>query len=279
MRLGHPPPHSQSFDNASVHALITERVYLERCQASVHALITERVNASVHALITERVYLESLLMSGPTRALIRGMHIWTWMEWKLSGEVDEGIAGEAPRPMDPIMVVMVILWRVEGILKEADTRMRDGDETSRWQLTDARPSLATLRQARQVLLTRIKRCSNGNRLSTLCRRCTAPGSCHCHVGREEIQCWMCNDHMNQATSTVPERWILVDALICNLLKIGTSLIEKVVDVRPHPESISRTTQDRVQFKAHIKGWKGVAERRKWTGPLVKCGKEELTDEV
>ncbi len=46
------------------------------------------------------------------------------------GEVDEGIACETPWSMDPIMVVMVILWRVEGILKETDTRMRDGDETS-----------------------------------------------------------------------------------------------------------------------------------------------------
>ncbi len=36
-------------------------------------------------------------------------------------EVDEGIAGQVPRPMDPIMTVMDILWRVEGILKEADT--------------------------------------------------------------------------------------------------------------------------------------------------------------
>ena len=39
------------------------------------------------------------------------------------GEEDEGIACEAP-------AVMGILWRVEGVLKEADTRMRDGDETS-----------------------------------------------------------------------------------------------------------------------------------------------------
>ncbi len=37
------------------------------------------------------------------------------------GEVGEEIAGEAPRPMDPIMTVMDILWRVEGILKEVDT--------------------------------------------------------------------------------------------------------------------------------------------------------------
>ena len=75
------------------------------------------------------------------------------------GEVDEGIAGEAPRPMDPIMTAMVILWRIEGILKEEDTHMRDRDKTSCWKLTDARPSLATLKQARQVLLTRITRCS------------------------------------------------------------------------------------------------------------------------
>ena len=60
-------------------------------------------------------------------------------------EVDEEIAGKVPRPMDPIMSVMDILWRVEGILKEADTRMRDGDEMLWWQLTDVRPSLVTLK--------------------------------------------------------------------------------------------------------------------------------------
>ena len=48
----------------------------------------------------------------------------------------------------------------------------------------------------------------------------------------------------------------------------------MVDVCPHPEPISQTTQDRVQFKTHIKGWEGVAERQKWTGPLVKCRKGE-----
>jgi hypothetical protein len=85
--------------------------------------------------------------------------------------------------------------------------------------------------------------------------------------------------MNQATSTVPERRILEDALSWNLHKIGASLIEEVVDVCPHPEPISQATQDRIQFKSHIKGWQGVAERRKWTGPLVKCRKGELTDVV
>ena len=90
---------------------------------------------------------------------------------------------------------------------------------------------------------------------------------------------MCHDRVNQATSTVPERRILEDALNCNLHKIGASLIEKVVDVRPHPEPISQATQDRVQFKAHIRGWQGVAKRRKWTGPLVKSRKGELTDAV
>ena len=79
---------------------------------------------------------------------------------------------------------------------------------------------------------------------------------------------MCHDRMNQATSTVPERRILEDALSCNVHKKGASLMEKVVDVRPHPEPISQDTQDRVQFKAHIKGCQGVAERRKWTSPLV-----------
>ena len=40
-----------------------------------------------------------------------------------SGEVDEGIAGDVPKPMDPMMAVMGILWRVQDVLKEADTRM------------------------------------------------------------------------------------------------------------------------------------------------------------
>ena len=168
-------------------------------------------------------------------------------------EVEGGITCEDPRPIDPIMEVMDILWRIEGILTEADTHMRDGNETSWCQLTGARPSLATLKQVRQVLLTRIKRCSRGHSLSILCRRCTTPGCYHCHVGREEIQCWMCHDSMNEATSTVPERRILEDVLTCNLHKIGTSLIEKVVDVRPHPETINQGTQDRLHFKAHIKG--------------------------
>jgi ribonuclease HI len=209
-----------------------------------------------------------------------GMEIDTTPETPTAdGEIDRDITCEVPRPIDPITAVMGILWRIEGILTEADTRMRDGNEVSWWQLTGAKSSLATLKQARQVLLTRIKRCSSGHRLSMLCRRCTAPGCWHCHVGREEIQCWMCHDRVNQATSTVPERRILEDALSCNLHKLGASLIEKVVDVRPHPEPISQATQDRIQFKAHIKGWQGVAERRKWTGPLVKCRKGELTDVV
>ena len=37
------------------------------------------------------------------------------------GELDEEIAVETSSPMDPIMTVMDILWRVEGILKEVDT--------------------------------------------------------------------------------------------------------------------------------------------------------------
>ena len=91
------------------------------------------------------------------------------------GEMDGVITCEGPRPIDPIMTVMGILWRIEGILTETDTLMRDGNETSWWQLTGARPSLATLKQTRQVFLTRIKRCSSGHSLSMLCRRCTAPG--------------------------------------------------------------------------------------------------------
>ena len=83
--------------------------------------------------------------------------------------MDGGITCEAPSPIDPIMVVMVVPWRIEGILTEADTHMRDGNEMSWWQLTGARPSLATLKQARLMLLTRIKRYSSGHRLSK-CRK-------------------------------------------------------------------------------------------------------------
>ena len=196
-----------------------------------------------------------------------------------SGELHEVIVGDAPKPVGPIMAVMSILWRIEGALKEADTRMQEGDEKSGWQLMDGRPSLAALTHVRQMILTRIERCGNGHRLSTVCRKCTAPGCWHCHAGREEIQCWMCDDLVSRATSTVPEERILEDALSCSLHKIGASLIEKVVDARLHPEPISQAIQDRVQFKAHIRGWQGLAERRRWTGPLVKCRKEELIDAV
>ncbi len=82
-----------------------------------------------------------------------------------NGELDEVIVDGAPKPMDPIMTVMGILLRVEVALKEANTCMQDGVETSWWQLTDARLSVATLQQARQVLLTLLKRCGSGHRLS------------------------------------------------------------------------------------------------------------------
>jgi hypothetical protein len=75
-----------------------------------------------------------------------------------NGELHEVILGGAPKPMGPIMTVMGILLRVEVGLKEADTCMQDGDETSWWQLTDARPSVTTLQQARLVILTHLKRC-------------------------------------------------------------------------------------------------------------------------
>ena len=145
-----------------------------------------------------------------------------------NGELHEVIVDGAPKPMDPIMAVMGILLRVEVALKEADTCMQDGDETSWWQLMDARPSVATLQQARQVILTRLKRCGSGHRLSTICRKCTAPGYWHCHVGREEIQCWMCHDRLSHTASTVLEERIVEDALSCSLHKIGSSLVEKVV---------------------------------------------------
>jgi hypothetical protein len=33
-----------------------------------------------------------------------------------------------PSRLDHIMVVMVTIWSVDGALKEADTRMQDGDQ-------------------------------------------------------------------------------------------------------------------------------------------------------
>jgi hypothetical protein len=84
---------------------------------------------------------------------------------------------------------------------------------------DARPSVATLQQATQVILTRLKRCDSGHRLSTICRKSTVSDCWHCHVGSEEIQCWMCHHRLNQATSTVLEKRILEDALSCSLHKI------------------------------------------------------------
>jgi hypothetical protein len=92
-----------------------------------------------------------------------------------NGELHKVIVDGAPKPIDPIMAVMGILLRVEAVLKESDTCMQDGVETSWWKLTDARPSVATLQQARQLLLTRLKRCRRGHRLSTICRKCTTPG--------------------------------------------------------------------------------------------------------
>ena len=92
-----------------------------------------------------------------------------------NGELHEMIVDGAPKPMGPIMAVMGILLRVEVALNEADTCMQDRVETSWWQLTDTQPSVATLQQARQAILTRLKRCGSGHRLSTICRKCTAPG--------------------------------------------------------------------------------------------------------
>jgi hypothetical protein len=48
-----------------------------------------------------------------------------------SGELQEVIVGDASKPVGPITVVTGILWRVEGVLKEADTRMQEGDAESR----------------------------------------------------------------------------------------------------------------------------------------------------
>jgi len=79
-----------------------------------------------------------------------------------NGGLDEVIADGVPRSMDPTSTVWVLLLRIESVLEEVDTRMRDGDETSWWQLTNARPSLAALTQDRQVILTSTKRCDNGH---------------------------------------------------------------------------------------------------------------------
>jgi hypothetical protein len=60
---------------------------------------------------------------------------------------------------------------------------------------------------------------------------------------------MCHDRLSQTTSTVleklMEKGVLEDALSCSLHKIGTSLVEKVVDTRLHLESTNQTNQDRV----------------------------------
>jgi hypothetical protein len=68
-----------------------------------------------------------------------------------NGDLHEVIVDAAPKPLDPIMEVMGILLRVEVALKETDTCMQDGVETSWWQLTDT-PPLATLKQTRQVTI-------------------------------------------------------------------------------------------------------------------------------
>ena len=49
-----------------------------------------------------------------------GMEIDTAPETPTAdGEIDRDITCEVPRPIDPITVVMGILWRIEGILKQA----------------------------------------------------------------------------------------------------------------------------------------------------------------
>jgi len=102
--------------------------------------------------VRERVELKS-----PTRHThldMNGMEIDDEPEDSVAtGELYETIVGDVPKPVVPIMTVMGILWRVEGALKETDTRMQDGDETSRCQLMDVRPSLTTLTQARKMILT------------------------------------------------------------------------------------------------------------------------------
>ncbi len=143
---------------------------------------TDSENMTLSEMVSISIDKETVELMGQTRHAhldMDGMEIDDESETLVSdGEMDGGITCEAPRPIDPIMTVMDILWRIEGILAEADTHMRDGNETSWWQLTGARPSLATLKQASQVFLTRIKRWSIGHRLSILCRRCTTPGCCH-----------------------------------------------------------------------------------------------------
>ena len=134
-------------------------------------------NIALSEMVSSSNDKETVELKGQTRHAhvdMDGMEIDAEPETLVAdGEMDGGITCESPSPIDPIMSLMGILWRIEDILTEADTLIRVGNETSWWQLTGARPSLATLKQARQVLLTHIKRCSSGHRLSMLCRRCTA----------------------------------------------------------------------------------------------------------
>jgi hypothetical protein len=81
--------------------------------------------------IRERVELESLARHAYLD--IDGMAVDAeYVESGASGESDEAMADDAPRPVSPIMAVTGILWRVEGALKEADTRMQEGNEESGW---------------------------------------------------------------------------------------------------------------------------------------------------
>jgi hypothetical protein len=83
--------------------------------------------------------------------------------------------------------------------------------------------LATLKQARQVILTRIERCGSGHRESA--PRLAADTA----MWEGKRFSGACVDLMSQATSIVPEKRILEDDLSCNLHKTGASLIEKVVE--------------------------------------------------
>ena len=86
---------------------------------SENMVLSEKVSSSSNR--------ETVELKGQTRHAhldMDGMEIDAEPETLVAdGEMDGGITCEAPRPINPIMAVMGILWRIEGILTEADTRM------------------------------------------------------------------------------------------------------------------------------------------------------------
>ncbi len=75
--------------------------------------------------IRERVELESL--SRHAYLDIDGMAVDAeYVESGDSGELDEAMADDAPKPVSPITAVTGILWRVEGDLKDQTHGCRRG---------------------------------------------------------------------------------------------------------------------------------------------------------